>query len=410
MKHKTIGLLGAAVSNENLGCVALTYSLIQSLEKISRQINSDFDYYIFEGRTDSNKVMKMCSDLRVDTNRVQCFSIYFQYSLKSGLYHLPHSIAAYAALRKCDLFIDLTNGDSFTDIYGQGRFDGTTKIKELVQKWNVPLVLGPQTYGPFNNPKNINRAKKVIESANCVIARDQASADYIKSFSDQTVHVTTDLAFGLPYRKEVRLSEKVCVGLNISSLLLSNKTESTQRNFRIRTDYDQFIVNILDYLVERKERYKTYVIPHVGVDGGIQFKEGYPEIEFLQAFTDPVSAKSFISSMDVFIGARMHATIGAFSSGVATIPIAYSRKFKGLYDTLSYEYVVDLQTLSTEEATKKTIEYIESRDTLKNAMDKGRQIYTTECKNNDALLQQCLEELSLDDSKSRTTFSAQVPF
>ena len=42
---------------------------------------------------------------------------------------------------------------------------------------------------------------------------------------------------------------------------------------------------------------------------------------------------------------RMHSTIAAFSSGVPVIPMAYSRKFNGLFlQTLNYEYMVDLKT------------------------------------------------------------------
>ena len=48
--------------------------------------------------------------------------------------------------------------------------------------------------------------------------------------------------------------------------------------------------------------------------------------------------------MDFFMGARMHATIGAFSSGVPVVPMAYSRKFNGLFvDTLQYDAMVDMK-------------------------------------------------------------------
>lgn len=47
--------------------------------------------------------------------------------------------------------------------------------------------------------------------------------------------------------------------------------------------------------------------------------------------------------MDFFTGARMHACIAALSSGVPVYPIAYSRKFTGLFcDTLGYKHVGDL--------------------------------------------------------------------
>ena len=38
----------------------------------------------------------------------------------------------------------------------------------------------------------------------------------------------------------------------------------------------------------------------------------------------------------------MHATIGALSSGVPTIPLAYSRKFSGVFGTIQYPYTIDL--------------------------------------------------------------------
>ena len=48
--------------------------------------------------------------------------------------------------------------------------------------------------------------------------------------------------------------------------------------------------------------------------------------------------------MSFFLGARMHSTIAAFSSGVPVLPMAYSRKFNGLFeDTLEYPYIADMK-------------------------------------------------------------------
>ena len=60
----------------------------------------------------------------------------------------------------------------------------------------------------------------------------------------------------------------------------------------------------------------------------------------------------------------MHATIAAFSSGVATIPVAYSRKFIGLYRGIGYDSFVDLCEMSTEDSIDTTIEYIQNRELL----------------------------------------------
>ena len=64
----------------------------------------------------------------------------------------------------------------------------------------------------------------------------------------------------------------------------------------------------------------------------------------------------------------MHATIGAYSSGVPTIPFAYSRKFEGVFSDLDYEYVVDGMKLTTDEAMEKTLQFINNSETLKKSI------------------------------------------
>ena len=77
-----------------------------------------------------------------------------------------------------------------------------------------------------------------------------------------------------------------------------------------------------------------------------------------------MEAKRYMSEMDVFSGARMHATIGAFSMKVPTIPFSYSPKFEGLFNSLEYDYVIHGKTMSTKEAVDKTIEFIENKNEL----------------------------------------------
>ena len=374
MKHRIIGLLGAVINNENLGCVALTCSLLTILEEIASEYDYDFEYYVFEMQPNKLQVENIERELQISTGKIRSFQISSLYSFTSFCKHPMKGSLSYFALKKCDLCIDITAGDSFTDIYGQKRFDGTTRIKELIEKERIPLLLGPQTYGPFHDERNKIRAKHVIENALAVMTRDSLSAEYIHSFSDKEVFVCTDLAFVLPYTKKEKEADKINVGVNISSLLISNKTERTQVNFTLKANYDKYVTLLLDAL-ERDERYRVFIIPHVGADGGFQFKNQFPNFEYLQPISTPIEAKSFISGLDIFIGARMHATIAAFSSGVFTIPIGYSRKFLGLYENLNYPFTVDIEHLDENEAYSQTMTYITSAsdyfDTLQNSLVKA---------------------------------------
>ena len=45
----------------------------------------------------------------------------------------------------------------------------------------------------------------------------------------------------------------------------------------------------------------------------------------------------------------MHATIGAVSCGIPTLPLAYSRKFKGVYNSIQYPHTLDLKSNTQDE-------------------------------------------------------------
>jgi colanic acid/amylovoran biosynthesis protein len=373
MKNIIIGILGAPINNENMGCVALTYSIINLFEEIAREKNISFNYYDFEGIKDNQKILEMCKNLNLKDEQIRSYNIYPIESFL-GFCHRPHKVLeTLKAIKECDFFIDITQGDSFSDIYGSSVFNKATNAKLLIERMGKSIIFGPQTYGPFTKGKCENKAKKTIEQADLVIARDIKSKQYLAEFCKKEVYVTTDLAFALPYEKKDEVShKKIKVGINISGLLTKNKLESTPTNFYLKADYDFYVENLIDRLLE--ENYELYFIPHVKADDLAYLGEKYPDVHRIKMHKDPISVKSEISSMNIFIGARMHATIGAFSAGVATIPTAYSRKFNGLYDSLEYPYVVDLLNWDTETCLNKTMEYVKDYQVLKTAVDKGMKI------------------------------------
>ena len=54
----------------------------------------------------------------------------------------------------------------------------------------------------------------------------------------------------------------------------------------------------------------------------------------------------------------MHSTIASFSSGVATIPFSYSRKFEELFNDLKYPYIIHGKSDDLDLAVNKTISYV----------------------------------------------------
>lgn len=365
-----IAIFGAPVNNGNLGCQALTYSIISLLNEVEKKNILNFHYYDFEGLPDKTKTVQFCQRLGIASNKMDSVYEGNYHDILRRIKHFKDNKEMQNALKQCALAIDLTQGDSFADIYGDYRFASWTANKELVEKLNIPLILGSQTYGPFNKTENEKRAAEVIKKASAVFTRDKISADYVKKISGINSFLTCDLAFRLPYKKNEGSEHPTCkkVGFNISGLLISNGEEGadTDKGFNLATNYDQFADKVLTYLLDHN--YEVHLIGHVEADYSVnkEFKGCYPQVILAPEFDNPMDAKSYISNMDLFIGSRMHATIAALTSDTPVIPVAYSRKFTGLFDNVNYPYVVDLQKLSTDDSVNAVINriqhYEETRD------------------------------------------------
>lgn len=359
-----IGIMGAPADNGNLGCMALTYSLLMQLEVASKKIGTEFHYYLFDGTNRQEKVNELAKNLNIPAQRIHNARPGFWVPKKplQFLKSITQNIKLVLGIMHCDCVIDITAGDSFTDIYGQAVFDQRTNAKLLLKTFHKPLMLAPQTYGPFISQKNAEVAAKAIHYADVVLSRDEKSIKAVEELTGRKAILTNDLAFQLPYKRpNENQSDKIKIGINVSGLLAAKKTEKTQTSFELKADYDQFTENLCAFFDAHSE-YDVYLISHVGDDYGVhsRIKERHPQMTLVECFNNPIEAKSFISGMDVFIGARMHGTIGAFTSGVACIPVAYSRKFSGLFETLGYYRTVDLQLNDTDESTKMVIDYVKN--------------------------------------------------
>lgn len=70
----------------------------------------------------------------------------------------------------------------------------------------------------------------------------------------------------------------------------------------------------------------------------------------------------------------MHATIAAVSSGVAVVPLAYSRKFSGLFAAVGYPLVGDCTKQDEGELVALTLGVVEQRAALAAAAQRSNGI------------------------------------
>lgn len=335
-KPLTIGLFWHSMNSDNLGVGALTLANIEILRAAAAREGFKA-HFIILGWRDSRDYYLEADDIENEPLRLR---------------HLvrPGDKLA-AAIRRCDLVFDIGGGDSFTDIYGFKRFFTIWVTKARTLWAGKPLVLSPQTVGPFDKWWSKPLARMVMNRARFVVSRDAPSTKFLKDLGVRS-HIleATDVAMGMSYTKpEARPEDApVKVGLNVSGLLFNGGyTKSNQ--FGLKGDYPTLIREIVGWFAAREE-VELHLVGHVqsefiGVEDdqrvSAQLAEEFPGTVLAPVFTSPIEAKSYIAGMDFFMGARMHATIAAFSTGVPVVPMAYSRKFIGVFGTLGYDHVAD---------------------------------------------------------------------
>lgn len=330
-----ITLIFHAARNDNLGVGALTESEVRIIRDIAHKKNLDLQITIVDGQGPREAYVSG-PDIVVQDIRI-----------------LRHPMQFYKLARKSDMVIDIGAGDSFTDIYGRKRLIVLFLMKYLTFLARRPLVLAPQTIGPFNRRLSKFLAGDSIRRSAIISTRDELSTKCAQDFGVRK-HIieASDVALKLPYTPTSKreTATPIKVGINVSGLLL--RGGYTGKNmFGLQMDYRQLIHRIAERFVNHPDKCELHFVPHViaSVEGALEddysackeMAQAFPTARIAPAFTSPSEAKTYISGLDFFMGARMHSCIAAFSSGVPVVPMAYSRKFEGLFGSLGYNYTVD---------------------------------------------------------------------
>lgn len=320
--HIKIGLVGHSYSRGNFGLCALAFGEQFAIEKACRELELDYSIICFE-----TGINDPCQD---------------NPNVKLEEYNLKNIFKTARQFSKCDLIIDITGGDSFSDIYGVKLFGVIYFIKAAIMLSGVAYISAPQTYGPFSRSWVKWISNFFLSKAEGIYGRDELSCAALTESNKKRIKCVADLGFALPYNKIPQRS-KFTVGFNVNGLLYQSNN--------ILGECDNY-VSLCDEIIcfIKSKGYDVVLVPHVvgeepSVDNDyfvsveLAKKHGLEEPPF---FYSPKDVKTYISQCHFFIGSRMHATIGAVSCGLPTLPLAYSRKFKGVYNSIDYNYTVDL--------------------------------------------------------------------
>lgn len=373
MNNKIVGLFSHNFESDNLGVQALSYANLEIIKKECEKSNVKPEFIVF-GTCSSNSTVECNGTL------IKVVPVTYKRVLKQIL---KLNFTTIREIKKLDIAFDIGEGDSFSDIYGLGRLSNVLILKFFAKIFNIPLVNSPQTLGPFKSKASQFLSKICLPSQSVVIARDLKSKEaFEQSIGREVECVSTDVAFSLPFNKQNLFNNKISIGIGISGLLF-NGGYNKSNDFNLKFDYADFIRRLIRQNLDKG--YSVHLVAHV-ISDIFEVEDDFRVCEMLSKefrndnvflaprFTSPIEAKTYISNLSFFFGARMHSVIAAFSAGVPCLPLAYSRKFSGLFSSVKYFHCLELFDVQIIEALKMCAEAVKNRDELKQQVDESCEI------------------------------------
>jgi polysaccharide pyruvyl transferase WcaK-like protein len=245
-----------------------------------------------------------------------------------------------AWLRQYDRVIDTGAGDSFTDIYGPQRIRRMLYTQITARRLGIPVVMGPQTIGPFSTLSSKLFARISLARMAVVAARDTSSAGYAKRLGRRAVVRATDVVFALP-QPDVERDRDVVI--NVSGLLWARNPHVDP------VTYQASVRNLIDEMLQRGRR--VTLLAHV-IDNPSLDNDTIPIRVLAAEYSDRLDTvipttlrevREVVAAANVVLGSRMHACLNALSVGTPAIPWAYSRKFAPLMADIGWNHSIDLR-------------------------------------------------------------------
>ncbi len=367
-------LFGAPLDTGNLGVSALGLATLHAV--LRRHPHSAMTLF------DNGRGLR-CSTLEVDGRSAH---VWHRGAWISRRVHRPESLwtmsaasrlpqpvtAGVRAIDRAAVVLDASGGDSFTDLYGRRRLQLVVLPKELALRRGRPLVLLPQTYGPFREVDNARRAGALLANAEQAWARDEHSLQRLEElledrFDPDRHRLGVDVAFALPavappgdpsgLVQWLKAGDPP-VGVNISGLL-ANEPPAARDRFGLRADYREAMVALVRRLLARTDR-RVLLVAHTRGSSAesddracaalMAELEAGDRVRVLPDGLEATELKWVIGQLAWFCGARMHATIAGLSSGVPTAAVAYSDKVGGVFETCGVgDAVIDARWVGTGE-------------------------------------------------------------
>ncbi len=244
-----------------------------------------------------------------------------------------------------DVVLD-ASGFSYSDQRGE---KSSLKLARHIKRWKrqrKTVILMPQAFGPFTNPKIRRAMRTVIDHADAIYARERLSYDYLTGIAGECDNIrmapdfTSLLPGALPEDFD-RQANRFCLIPNYHMISSTSADSDT---------YIDFLATCARHLHERNAR--PFILVHEGekdpwLAKQIADRSGV-NIDIIQN-NHALEVKGIIGASNGVISSRFHGLVSALSQAIPSLATGWSHKYEMLFEDYGFpEGVLSLDTAASE--------------------------------------------------------------
>ena len=308
-----------------------------------------------------------------------------------------------------------TGGDVLTEDYGFPLSHFINLLFAILV--DKPVVICAESIGPFKKGWKLYIVRYVLNRVKLITLREERSLKHLQEIgvNKPPIYVTADVAFMLEQTSDQRIKEilikegideyRPLIGISVSRIISNYGFPELKNRKDKYNEYVKLMSKSIDYLVDMLNATIVFV-PHViglgdynddrtVADDICKLIKNKDKIVSIKEEYTPEELKGIIGQCDLFIGARMHATIASTSMLVPTVAIAYSDKTHGIIGAmLGYEtHVLDIKDLSYDKLISKIDDAWENREEIKKDLEMKMKVVKERASFNGKLIRDLLISL-----------------
>ncbi|MDD3818299.1 MAG: polysaccharide pyruvyl transferase family protein [Actinomycetota bacterium] len=260
---------------------------------------------------------------------------------------------------------------------------------------DTPLIFFTQSLGPFNEPDNRRRLKKIFRESGLIFVRDELSKKHLLELGVESnkIFISADAAFYLADKSKYRRLLLFNESKKIKKVAISVREWKHFKSIPGNTGIQNYLEAIRKITIHLVKKYNSEIV-FISTCQGIpeyRFDDSTVAIDIFKNLPDAIKKNvtvdtdfhhpkeliNIYENFDLTISTRMHAAILSMCAGTPAFPIAYEFKTIELFKQFGLKkWVHDIEKLDAESMIHSLDSFIEELPHIKqiiyNKVDEAR--------------------------------------